>query len=180
MERLVSLTFLQTLAATELRLLESNMNTDTEHFDLRGQDEYSDEFAISIAINVARGFLQNHEVTARQIIGLGKALYVLERLPASTPRIAVEFGVVLRVNINLEEMRYIDFRISASVFQIARGGSAWVQAAIVTLSLAGGLKLAGSVKRNASSTALKRREPSFWLSVPKSLYTMSLMSLGND
>ena len=123
MDRLVSLTFLQTLAATELRLLESNMNTDTEHFDLRGQDEYSDEFAISIAINVARGFLQKHDVTARQIIGLGKALYALERLPASTPRVAIEFGVVLRVNINLEEMRYLEFRISDSVFQIARGGS---------------------------------------------------------
>ena len=99
------------------------MNADTKHFDLRGQDEYSDECAILIAINVARDFLQNHEVTARQIIGLGKALYALERLPASTPGVAVEFGVVLRANINLEEMRYLDFRISDSVFQIAQGGS---------------------------------------------------------
>ena len=89
------------------------METNIEHFDLRDQDEYSDEFAISIAINVARRFPQNHEVTAHQIIGFGKALYALERLPASTLGVAVEFGVVLRGNINLEEMQYLDFRLSA-------------------------------------------------------------------
>ena len=91
-----------------------------EHFDLTGQDEFSDEFAISIAINVARRFLRDHEVTAHQIIGLGNALYALERLPACTPGANVEFGLELRT---FYEMHYLDFRISESAFEIARGGS---------------------------------------------------------
>ena len=61
------------------------MNSKIQDFNLEGQDIYSDEYAISIAIDCAKLFLRNSKISTRQIIGLGNALYALERMPASTP-----------------------------------------------------------------------------------------------
>lgn len=91
----------------------------TASFDLRGLDEASDEYAISIAIDFAKHLLQSPCITARQIIGLGNALYALERLPIITLGANVEFGVVLSVN---NESRYLSFLITSDIFEISRGG----------------------------------------------------------
>ena len=92
-------------------------------FDLKGQDEFSDELAISITMDIAKRLLQYPKITARQIVGLGHALYALERLPAITPGVWVEFCVCLRVEVDFKEMRYIEFQISEEKFEILRGGS---------------------------------------------------------
>ena len=92
-------------------------------FELKGQDEFSDYLAISVAMDVAKRFLQDPKVTVRQIVGLGHALYALERLPDITPGVWVEFSACLRVKVDFYEMRYIEFRISEDVFEILRGGS---------------------------------------------------------
>jgi len=101
------------------------MSAKVEHFNLQGQDEYSDEYAISIAIDCAKLLLRNSGISTRQIIGLGIALHALERMPINTPGTSVEFGVAHRVNGNyLEtEMHYLNFIISESGFEISRGGS---------------------------------------------------------
>lgn len=101
------------------------MNSKIQDFNLEGQDIYSDEYAISIAIDCAKLFLRNSKISTRQIIGLGNALYALERMPASTPGTFVEFGVAYRVDGNYpeSEMCYLNFIISESCFEISRGGS---------------------------------------------------------
>ena len=99
------------------------MDTNTENFNLEDVD--SDEYAISVAVAIdcTRLFLRNSKVSTRQIIGLGNALYAIERMPASTPGAFVEFGVVLRVDSNFPEMQYLKLFISESCFEISRGGS---------------------------------------------------------
>ena len=94
--------------------------TGIKHFNLTDEDI----FAVKVAMNVARRFLQYPKIMPRQIIGLGNALYALECLPISTPGAFVEFGVVLRGGSeDFEEMQYIEFRITGSTFEIAQGGS---------------------------------------------------------
>lgn len=99
------------------------MSAKVEHFNLQGQDEYSDEYAISIAIDCAKLFIRNSKISTRQIIGLGIALYALERMPTCTPGTLVEYGVVYRVDSDYPEMQYLNFLISGSDFEISRGGS---------------------------------------------------------
>ena len=94
-----------------------------------------DQLAISIAINVARLLLQEPKITASQIVGIGHALYALQRLPVVTPEVNVRFGVVVHSKIEmpdprkngeimtLSDMEYIDFCISGDEFEISRGGS---------------------------------------------------------
>ena len=92
-------------------------------FDLKGQDEFSDYLAISVAMDVAKHFIQHPKVTTRQIVGLGHALYALERLPDITPGVFVEFSVTLDVKGRFrDETSYINFRISEEEFNISRGG----------------------------------------------------------
>ena len=94
--------------------------SDIERFTLTVYDEV----AVGIARHAARRMLCDAEVTARQVVGLGHALYALERLPASTPGTFVEFGLTLHgTKQTLLQTRFIDFRISNSDFEIARGGS---------------------------------------------------------
>lgn len=93
-----------------------------------GEFELTDEDmdAIKIAINVARRFLKNPQITPKQVIALGNALYALERLPLVTPGVATEFGIEYRAGTKeYSEMRYIDFRISESDFEISKGGSVY-------------------------------------------------------
>ena len=66
--------------------------------------------------------LRNPKVTTQQMLGLARALYALDRLPAVTPGVFVEFGVVLRVEVDFYERVYIKFRITSDVFKISRGG----------------------------------------------------------
>ncbi len=60
----------------------AHQNTD---FQLQGFDEYSDEYAIQIAINAARRLLKVDDITPKQIIAIGKALHTLENIPKSPP-----------------------------------------------------------------------------------------------
>jgi len=93
-----------------------------EKFDLTDDDCY----AIEIAKNVARSFLKNISITPQQVIGLGSALYALERLPLVTPGSSSEFGIAYRGGTDeLSEMRYIDFKITESTFEISQGGSVY-------------------------------------------------------
>jgi len=93
-----------------------------EKFDLTENDW----IGITIAKNVARHFLKLKQITPIQIIGLGKALYSLERLPLVTPNSFSEFGIILREGTEAyREMRYIDFRIINSSFEISVGGSSY-------------------------------------------------------
>jgi hypothetical protein len=95
---------------------------EKEEFKLMDDDWY----AIEIAEKVARLFLKHPKITPQQIIGLGGALNALERLPLVTPGGFFEFGIVYRVGTEDHgEMRYIDFRISESEFEISRGGSVY-------------------------------------------------------
>jgi hypothetical protein len=88
-----------------------------------------DEYAIEIAKNVARRLLKHPKIKPQQIIGIGSALYALERLPIATPGAFTEFGIVYRAGSkSFEEMRYIDFRISDVDFVISLGGSVYDEA----------------------------------------------------
>ena len=93
-----------------------------EEFELADDDMY----AIEIAKNIARRFLKHPRITPQQVIGLGNALYALERLPLVTPGSSSEFGIVYRAGREeFSEMRFIDFRISESAFEISKGGSVY-------------------------------------------------------
>lgn len=68
---------------------------------------------VSIAIHTVRRFLTNPQLTGREVIGLGNALYALERLPDVTPGASSEFGVVHR---NVKEE---SFWVSEVIFVIS-------------------------------------------------------------
>lgn len=96
-----------------------------EEFELADDDVQ----AIEIAKNTARRFLKYPQITPQQIIVLGNALYALERLPLVTPGSSSEFGIVYRAGTEeFSEMRYINFRISESAFEISKGGSVYDKA----------------------------------------------------
>ena len=97
-------------------------NTEAS-FELKGDDEDSDAFAISIAQKIAIRLMQDERVRPRQILGLGHALFALERLPAATSGTYVEYGVSYRSEEDFRDMWYVEFRISEDAFEILRGGS---------------------------------------------------------
>lgn len=93
-----------------------------EEFNLSDDDFY----AIEIAKNVARNFLRIPDITPRQVIGLGNALYSLERMPNVTPGAFVEFGISYKAGTDdFHEKRFIIFHISENMFQITIGGSVY-------------------------------------------------------
>ena len=93
-----------------------------EEFGMTDDDYY----AIEIAKNIPRRFLKDPRITPQQVIGIGKALYALERMPRVTPGSYTEFGIEYRAGTEeYSEMRYIDFRISESAFKISKGGSVY-------------------------------------------------------
>jgi hypothetical protein len=101
------------------------MVSGMEEFEFTEDDEY----AVEIAKNVARRLLKHPKIKPQQIIGIGNALYALERLPVVTPGAFTEFGIVYRAGSrSFEEMRYIDFRISDADFAISLGGSVYDEA----------------------------------------------------
>ena len=93
-----------------------------EKFELTENDHY----AVQIAKNVARRLLKHPQIKPQQVIGIGNALYALERLPVTTPGAYTEFGISYRAGSkNFSKMRYIDFRISDEDFAISLGGSVY-------------------------------------------------------
>jgi hypothetical protein len=82
--------------------------------------------AIEIAKSIARSFLKHSQITPQQVIGLGNALYALQRLPRVTLGSSSTFGIADRGgDEEFREMRYINFSISESAFEISKGGSVY-------------------------------------------------------
>lgn len=95
-----------------------------ERFELKKRD--CD--AIQVAKNVIRLFLCQGDLSARQVVGFGKALYALEQLPEITPGIYCCYGICYRSgDEKYSEMRYITFLISEEEFEISTGGSVYDQ-----------------------------------------------------
>jgi hypothetical protein len=85
-----------------------------------------DFFVIATAENVASRLLNHPMVTPEQAIGVKNALHALKRLPLVTPDIYCEFGISYRAGTeDFSELRYIDFTISDSMFQVSNGGSVY-------------------------------------------------------
>jgi hypothetical protein len=85
-----------------------------------------DYIAIQIAMNIARLLLRKSNLTPLQVVGLGKALYALEKFPTAIPGADVEFGIVYRAgDEDFGEMRYVTFHISDTEFEISSGGSVY-------------------------------------------------------
>jgi hypothetical protein len=96
-----------------------------EEFELTEEDEQ----AIELAKNVARRFLALPQITPQQIVGLGNALYALERLPLVTPGVCTEFGTVYGDgNDEFYEKTIIDFSISEHTFEISKTGHVYEKA----------------------------------------------------
>ena len=87
-------------------------------FDLKGEDEASDAFAVQIAKRICQRLLQAPNLSTQQILGLARALYALERLPDSTPWVSVEFGVCYRMEGMFDDLHVVDFRITSDTFEI--------------------------------------------------------------
>jgi len=93
--------------------------SEIEEFELTDEDFQ----AIEIAKKVARRFLEWDNISPKKIIGLGNALYALERMPLSTAGAFCEFGICYRAGTEeFNEIRYIDFRITELSFEISIGG----------------------------------------------------------
>jgi hypothetical protein len=83
-----------------------------------------DYYAIEIAKNTARRLLSNPKITPKQIVGIGNALYALERMPLVTIGSHSEFSIGYRSGLEeSSETKYITFSISESAFDISIGGS---------------------------------------------------------
>ena len=88
--------------------------------------EDDDLFAVETAKAAARMFLGHPDIKPGQIVGLGRALYALERLPQATPGVYCEYSVSLTSgNDDFSEMHYISFWISENGFEISTGGSVY-------------------------------------------------------
>tara|TARA_R100000664_G_C2652658_1_gene72568 strand:+ start:69 stop:527 length:459 start_codon:yes stop_codon:yes gene_type:complete len=85
-----------------------------------------DKHAIQIANDVAQLFLSNYNLTPKQTVGLGHALYALERMPKVTEGIHCEFGIYYKYgNEDYNESKYYDFGIYEDRFEISIGGSTY-------------------------------------------------------
>lgn len=77
-------------------------------------------------IDFTRALVAKAGPTPRQIVGLGRALYALERLPQITPGVNLEYSISLRQgDENFEEMKYWSVRICEDSFEVASGGSVY-------------------------------------------------------
>ena len=85
-----------------------------------------DEVAIDAAKKVIRHFLQSESITSKDVIGLGKALHALERLPEVSAGVSIKFGIDYAPGTEeFREYRYIDFCVSEDTFEIKTGGSVY-------------------------------------------------------
>jgi hypothetical protein len=96
--------------------------TGKNEFELNDDDLY----AVEVAQNVGRKLMRHSGVSGERVAGLRHALEALERLPLATPGAACEFAVVYRDGTEeSSEMRYIQFRIPDSIFEISKGASVY-------------------------------------------------------
>ncbi|SHJ15621.1 hypothetical protein SAMN02745751_01869 [Dethiosulfatibacter aminovorans DSM 17477] len=85
-----------------------------------------DYFLIETAAKTARRLLRNPGIKPRQIIGLGNAMYALERLPETTKGVNVKFGIVYDLgNQYLNEKRNVVFTIDEDKFCAAMNRSTY-------------------------------------------------------
>lgn len=108
--------------------VEPGEGAPSQEYDLL-EDEYG---LISGATKLARALLKSPEATPEDIIGLGRALYALERLPKITPGISVEFGGSVSGGNSEYSESYswyvairddsLEFRTSGSCYDSAVGG----------------------------------------------------------
>ncbi|WP_429845141.1 hypothetical protein [Brevibacillus sp. FIR094] len=83
-----------------------------------------DHDVINAVINIIHRILKHPRIAARQIVGLGNALYALERLPKITEGAKCNFSINYEAgNEEFKEFVYIDFEISDKSFGLSRGGS---------------------------------------------------------
>lgn len=110
----------------EKGLLKQNEN-GTFEFSKRSKEDKleltdDDSYAINIAIKTARHFLKHPQIKPLQVVGLGNALYALERMPLTTLGTGCEFGINYHTGTEeFSETRYICFLIYESGFQIFVG-----------------------------------------------------------
>jgi hypothetical protein len=85
-----------------------------------------DAAAIELAVKTARRLLRKREIDPSEVVGLGHALYALERMPAATPGADVQFDVNLSGgDSNFRESSWVSFRITSEEFEIREGGSSY-------------------------------------------------------
>ncbi|MED4912107.1 hypothetical protein P9761_28490 [Brevibacillus centrosporus] len=83
-----------------------------------------DHYVMRSVISIIHRMLKHPSITARQIVGLGNALYALERLPKITEGVKCIFSVNYEAgNEAFKEFVYVNFEISDKIFKISRGGS---------------------------------------------------------
>ena len=88
-----------------------------EKFELTDNDDRM----VSIAIDTVRRLLQNLQITPRDIIGLGNAIYALDRLPRVTPGAFSELKIIFRSrDKELSVMRCVSILISDSTFAVSQ------------------------------------------------------------
>ncbi|MBP2641197.1 MAG: hypothetical protein H6Q66_2148 [Firmicutes bacterium] len=106
----------------ELPEIDEEDENKEDEFDL----EEEDFGAIQVAQDVIQLLLSSRCLTARQVVGLGHALYALERLPTITLGVHCEFSISYRDGTeDFWEMRCVSFTISEEEFEISTGGAVY-------------------------------------------------------
>lgn len=83
-----------------------------------------DFFIIKVATKTARRLLRNPNIKSRHIIGLGNAIYSLERLPEITQGVDIKFGIVYDLgNQYLNEKRNVIFTVNEDKFCVSMNRS---------------------------------------------------------
>ena len=101
------------------------MNTQADSDDVPEEEDQfplleSDWEAVFVMKAVAKRLLPHPGITPAGIIGLGRALHALDRLPESTPGVSVSCGVCYRNN---GESSSVDFGVDEDTIFISEGGT---------------------------------------------------------
>lgn len=89
----------------------------------------SDQYALDIAERLARRLLAFPLLGAKSIFGLANAIYALQRMPAATPGVCVEYGITYRNGTpEFSEMKYVTIRITEDEIELSEGGSVYEKA----------------------------------------------------
>jgi hypothetical protein len=85
-----------------------------------------EHYVISAVVNIIHQMLKHPKITAKQIVGLGNALYALEKFPQITKGSKCIFSVNYEAgDEQFREMVYFSFEISEKFFEVSRGGSTY-------------------------------------------------------
>lgn len=80
-------------------------------------------FVASTVIDFTRTLLAKAGPTPRQLVGLARALFALERMPQITSGVNVDYSISLRQgDEKFEEMKYWSVRICEDSFEVSSGG----------------------------------------------------------